>query len=342
MSIPCELVFHPNWWNKRFGFTFNENYFFDVKTRVKVERNHRKIINKLFGEYGLGSSVDEDRPVMGTVHLAAGFLVSGILGCEINYSASSSPEVIPAKLSMEQISNLEIPDIPNTPIMRKVIAMMDQMEKEYGYVEGDLDWGGILNTALDLRGQEFFMDTFDNPDLVKQYLDVIFETTLKTIEIIKSRTGTSSISVNRIIGKIDPKINLHSNCSVTMISKDMYDEFLLPYELRLADALRPYAIHHCGKDLEKVAESYALAKPVYVDVGWGSDIVASRKALPDAILGLRLDPALMSKWKPEEIKPVISKLIEESGSLEKTALCCINMDATVPDENIIEVLKMAK
>ena len=36
-KILCEIVFHPNWWNKNYGITFNEDYFFDAETSVEVE-----------------------------------------------------------------------------------------------------------------------------------------------------------------------------------------------------------------------------------------------------------------------------------------------------------------
>ena len=123
--------------------------------------------------------------------------------------------------------------------MNKILSMMDTLEEQYGYVEGDINWSGLLNTALDLRGQTFMMDYFTNPDLVKHLLDVILETIIQTVNLIKRRTKSSSVAVNRIVGVTNPNVNLHSNCSVTMISKETYEEFHLPYEIKLADALRP-------------------------------------------------------------------------------------------------------
>lgn len=42
--IPCEIVFHPDWWNRHYGIVFNENYFFDPQTRVEVDREVRRLI----------------------------------------------------------------------------------------------------------------------------------------------------------------------------------------------------------------------------------------------------------------------------------------------------------
>jgi len=43
-KIPCVVVFHPNWWNKNYGIVFNEDYFLNAETRVKVEQQHRQIL----------------------------------------------------------------------------------------------------------------------------------------------------------------------------------------------------------------------------------------------------------------------------------------------------------
>lgn len=218
--------------------------------------------------------------------------------------------------------------------MNKLMALMDSMEAEYGYVEGDINWQGLLNTALDLRGQEFLVDYYSNPGLVRRLLDVIYETTVETVQMIRRRTGSSSVSVNRIVSKVNPAVNLHSNCSVTMISSGIYDAFHLPHEKRLAAALSPYGIHHCGNDMHKVAESYAQVDPVLLDVGWGSDIAACRAELPNAIFSLRIDPVQMNRWTPDEIDREIRRCVESAGSRDQIAVCCVNLDGNVPDENI--------
>jgi len=254
-KIPCEVVFHPDWWNKNFGIIFNENYFFDPQTRVEVEQQHRQILFDRFGNLGLGEKNAEAKPVMGPVHIAAGFVISSLLGCEVKFNDDNPPEVLPREMTEEEVMSLKVPDVKNTYPMNKILPIMDVLEKKYGFVEGDINWQGLLNVAIELRGQNFLMDYYTNPELVHHLLKVIYETTVQVVDMIKKRTGSSSMAVNRIVGRVNKAINMHSNCSVTMISKETYNEFHLPYELKLAEALHPYAIHHCGKDMEKVAES---------------------------------------------------------------------------------------
>ncbi len=337
--LPCEVVFHPDWWSHHAGIVFNEDYFFDPETRVAAEQRHRQVLFDKFGSLGLGEENAEKKPVIGPVHIAAGFVVSALLGCKIRFNDDGPPEVLPRAMSDDEVMALDVPDVTNTYPMNKLLPLMDELEAKYGYVEGDVDWNGLLNTALDLRGQNFMMDYYTNPDLVKHLLDVIYETTLETVNLIRKRTGTSSTAVNRIVGVVDPTINLHSNCSVTMISKDTYDEFHLPYELKLADQLRPYGIHHCGNDMHKVAESYAKSDPVLLDVGWGSNIAFCREKLPNSILSLRIDPVQMNTWTPDEVQRHVSRCIEAGGPLDQLAVCCINMDKNVPEENVFKLFE---
>lgn len=337
-QIPCEIVLHANWWHKHYGISFKESYFFDAKTRVKVEQQHKQILWDRFSSIGLGENNPKPKPIIGPVHLAAGYIVSGILGCKIKFLDNDSPQVIPLNLTEEEVLALKVPDIKNTYPLNKLLSMMDELENEYGYLEGDVNWEGLQNVAIDLRGEQFLLDYLINPKLANHLLDIIYKTTLELVKLISSRTKTSSISVNRIVEKVNPKINLHSNCSVTMISKDTYEEFLLPYEKKLSEELQPYGIHHCGKDLHRFAESYATVSPALVDVGWGSDIIECRKKLPNSVLSIRIDPVKMRTWTELEILEVVENLIKEAGT-EKTAFCCINMDAEVSDLNIITLFK---
>jgi uroporphyrinogen-III decarboxylase len=337
--LPVELVFHPNWWHTHYGMSFTEDYFFDPRTRVRVEQQHRRILHERFGHLGLGEADARPKPVIGPVHLAAGYLVSALLGCKVEFSAGAPPAVICRNLSDEEAMALDVPDIAAAYPMKQLLALMDALEAEYGFVEGDVNWGGILNVALDLRGQAFMMDYYTNPALVAHLCDVIYETTINVVSTIKQRTGTSSISVNRIVNAVDPSINLHSNCSVTMISRETYDTFHLPYEKKLAKVLAPYGVHHCGNDMHKVAESYATFDSVLFDVGWGSDVAACRKVLPDAVFSIRLDPVQMARWTPAQVDSELATRVRAAAPLDQVAVCCVNMDSTVPDANVAAIFE---
>jgi len=341
--LPVEVVFHPSWWNRHYGLTFDEAFFFDPAKRVESERVVRAALNERFADLGLGEPDAMPRPVVGPVHLAAGFLPSAVLGCQIRYYDNASPEVIPSSLSDEQVIALDVPDLETNPVCRKLIALMNALEAQYGALEGDVNWEGVQNVALNLRGPQLFVDYYENPALARRLLDVVAQTLAAMAAYVRRRTGSNSVAVNRIVGAVDSRISLHSNCTVAMISARTYREYLLDHDRRLARDLWPYGIHHCGADMHKVRNEYAQVEGAeFFDVGWGSDVAACRAALPNAIFSLRLSPVRLATLTPPEVAADAEGLLRAAGPLERVALCCINLDDKTPDENVRAIFQVAE
>ncbi|MBM3334737.1 hypothetical protein FJY63_08755, partial [Candidatus Sumerlaeota bacterium] len=325
--LPVEIVFHPGWWNRHCGIGFDEAFFFDPAKRVESERKMRALLHERFGNLGLGEANAVARPVVGPVHLAAGFLASAALGCEVCYLESASPEVVPRNLTDDQVMALEAPDLERNPAFCRLIALMDTLQAQYGHLEGDVNWEGVQNVALNVRGPQLFRDYYENPSLARRLLDVVARTLAEMAAYVRRRTGSNSIAVNRIVGAVDSRLSLHSNCTVSMISASIYHEYLLEHDRQLARNLWPYGIHHCGTDMHRVCKEYAQVDGAeFFDVGWGSDVVACRKILPEAFFSLRLSPARVSTLTPDEVAADVEGLLRAAGPLERAALCCVNLD----------------
>ncbi|MBN2852662.1 MAG: hypothetical protein JXQ23_08005 [Clostridia bacterium] len=341
-KLPVEIVFNPKWWHENAGINFDENFFFDAERRVDDEMKMRNYLYERFHIEGLGEKERIKKPVIGPVHLAAGYIIPQLFGCKIVYHIDGPPDVIPLNLSDDEIMHLIVPDLKNASPVNRLITMMDTLEKEYGYLEGDIDWSGVLNHALDIRGHQIFMDMYDDSKIAGHLFDILYETVLEFTEYMLSRTGSTSISVNPQTRNFRKKINLHSNCSVAMISNDMYEKNLLKYDILLSEHLQPYGIHHCGDNMEKVAKGYAKIPDVsFFDVGYGSDVKECRKYLPDAFFNLRLSPVKMLHCSSEQVRDDIIYLLEQNGGVKNAGLCCINMDFNTPDENIRMIYETA-
>ncbi|MFC1619592.1 hypothetical protein ACFL45_06560 [Candidatus Neomarinimicrobiota bacterium] len=340
--LPVELVFHPNWWHQNYGISFHKDYFFDPDTSLKSTHLMRQVLTERFPDLYTDDGDNGPRPLIGGTLLAAGFIISGIMGCDIRYYESASPEVVSAKLTDSQIEKLGKLNIFDTPIMRDFTHLIHQFKRKFGYVEGDINWEGIQNVALNLRGQQLFIDYFQNPDLAETLLQAVANGIAQFLDFMTSETDTTSVSVNRIVQRIDPRIVLHSHCTLTMISEDHYREFLLKHDQWLAARFQPYGIHYCGKDLERMRHVFTeIDGLTFLDVGWGSDVALCRDAFPDKFLSLRLSPMRMRSETPETIALDIEGLLDVAGPLHKVGLCCINMDHGTPDENIHRLFDVA-
>ena len=250
--LPVEIVMHPSWWYAHAGITFDEDFFYHPAKRVESEQRMEKFLHERFGAHGLGDSYAQPLPVVGAVHNAAGYLISEMLGCQIRYHAGAAPDVIPAG---RDALGVEADAAFSSPAFRRFERLHDALKTRHGRVVGDINWQGVLNLALDLRGQDLFLDMIDAPETVSTGLRNIGTVMERMAQGVQAETGTSSISVNRIVRHFSEPVFLHSECSNTMISTEDYERFILPIDMEWSRRHRPFGIHHCGRDPHRFAES---------------------------------------------------------------------------------------
>ena len=340
--LPVELIFNPNWWYQTAGISFDESFYLDAETRIQNDITMRKVLYDRYGDLGMGEADPRPRPVIGSEHVAGGFVIPALLGAEIEFTSNAAPQPKPIDISIEQIETLEKPNFKELWPMPQLIADMDALEAEYGYLVGDTNTDGLLNAAYHLYGQNLFLDFYEAPQRVQRLLELIGELIVDVALYLRQRTGSCSTSVNRMVSHVDPGLFLHANCSVQMISPNSYREIQLPIEQRMAERIQPYGVHHCGNNMHKIAPVYAELPTVYFDVGWGSDVAQCREALPHAFLNLRLNPVRMLNGTPQEIADDTENLLSAAGPLEQTGICCINMDAGTPDDNIFAMFEVVE
>ncbi|MFZ4725488.1 MAG: hypothetical protein ACOYMD_08560, partial [Paludibacter sp.] len=264
--LPVDIVLLPEWWHKNEGITFDRDFFYHPLKRVEVEQKKEKVLYDRWGKYGLGQHRNEPRPEIGAVHLAAGYLLSEMMGCQVNYFENHPPQVIPAHKELE---NVNVEDAFSSLAFKQVLSLADALKSKYGHITGDINWGGILNIAMDLRGESIFMDMMMTPDEVKTYFASIASVIAKFTSYLHTETGSTSVSVNRVVHHLQKPVLLHSQCSHTMISAEDYEDFLLPYDIAWSSQ-RPYGIHYCGPDPHRMAASFAKIPNLdFLDVGWG-------------------------------------------------------------------------
>jgi hypothetical protein len=331
-KLPVEIVLSPEWWYAHEGIIFDRDYFFHPAKRVEVEQKMEEVLYERWGKYGLGGNKNDPRPEVGAVHLASGFLLPEMMGCKVIYSENHPPRVIPANRE-GLFLNAEEPF--KSTAFKDFTLLMDKLKKKYGYLTGDVNWGGILNLALDLRGADIFSDILMDPHLVRENFKMLSGVISKFVSVVQSETGTSSISVNRSVRYFSKPVFLHSECSHTMISADDYENILLEYDINWSNQKRPFGIHYCGKDPHRFAGSFANIPHLdFLDLGWGGDVKILRKKLPNTFFNLRLSPVEIRTQDTNEIRETILRLVNDSGNPYLTGVCCINIDDSVADKKI--------
>ena len=335
--LPVDIVLAPAWWHRHEGLTFDEDFFYHPAKRVEAERRMEQALYERWGAFGLGSDRDKDLPQIGAVHLAAGFLLSEMMGCEVQYNEDTPPQVHPA--NMDELC-VDLDAAFHSPAYLRFQQLVDALKSQYGYLVGDVNWSGVLNLALDLRGERFFMDLYDQPDQARTFLETIAQFISRFIGVIERETGTTSISVNRTVRHFQKPICLHSTCSHTMISEPDYENFLMPIDRDWCQRYAAYGIHYCGHDPHRHAKAFArLPRLDFLDVGWGGDVKQLRKCLPNTFLNIRLSPVELITQSRAQIREVITRLVQDSGDPSLTGVCCVNMDDKVADDKITAIFE---
>lgn len=329
--LPVNVIFSPDWWHRRFRIPFEEPFYLDIETRI---RNDILMRRGLYEVFGIGEAKPAPRPVLGSRHIAGGFVMPAALGVPIRFSPGQAAWPMPLNLDREAALALRAPDIARTWPMNVLIEQMNTLQNRFGYVTGDLNTGGLLNTALELRGNDFFLDLVEDPELADHLLSLAATTLLNISRYVRSRTGTTSIAVNRSILSVNRAIHLTSNCAVSMIAPRLYESRILPHDIRVANQLTMFGIHHCGGNLQKYTEQYNRIDLRFLDVGFGSDLEACNRLYPHAFLNLRMNPVHMLQYSEDEIHTEVRDSLKACGRTANVGVCCINMDGQTPDVNV--------
>ena len=338
-----DICFHPGWWNKNAGIDFSQPFWDNPDVRMEADVHMRHELFSKFGKYGLGEENPGIRPIFGSDLTACGYLFSEMLGCKIQYFANSSPRVDSADLDDEACWKLEKPDFDTNEVWQRAQAQLEDLQRRFGYVESHINLMGVQNIALDLRGQQIFMDYYEDEELADHVLSVACDTLLEAGRRLRKYTNKLSGGVTNIVNLVCPEVFLTSNCSVEMVAQSIYEDFLLKYDAKLAEEFAPFGIHHCGQTMEHVIDGYAKVPNLcFVEVGAFSDLQAVKDALPeDILINARYSPVRLLKVSEDELRHELAEMVRIVPG-DRLSISCVGIDASTKDEQVEMFLSCCK
>ena len=326
--VPLGVGFYPDWWRQNYGISFSGEYYYNPDYRVETQTKMAKALYERFGDVGMGQKDPEPKPLItfGMVMLPA------IFGCEIVFEDGALPWAMPLNLSKEECDKLAKPDLKNVSPMKEVFGQIDFLRDKYGRVVGDINTTGVQNLALKLRGDELYIDYFEDTAFSHRLLKFCAECMIDLWRLVYPITGTGALDVTPMC---DPSIYCVPNCTVEQISGDTYEEFGLPYDNILAEACHPFGIHHCG-NVDPVIDRYARVKNlVFVEAGFGSDFAAARRKLgPEVAFNARISPVLMKNGTADEVEAAVRDAIDQGAPLENYSIDTVGLTYGTPDEHV--------
>lgn len=206
--------------------------------------------------------------------------------------------------------------------------------------------GGCWQDACELFGVEnLIMATFDDPDWVHSFLEILLEQKLRYIE--QSLPGLP-------FDLIETGGGASSN---TVISPAIHEEFCLPYDARLHDALHnlgyPVVYHTCGgmtRITDLIVQNHCDVSETLSGTGVGGDIATDEDARKVyavlhpkvGMIGGMDQINLLEKGTPEQIEREVSRLFHLYGEDGGYILSASDHFFEAPVENLKAFAQAAK
>ena len=129
-----------------------------------------------------------------------------------------------------------------------------------------------------------------------------------------------------------------SNCLVNMVEPDLYKEFLLPFDQKIADSFDVIGIHNCAWSATPYLVHYAKIPGVaYLDMGIDSDLEKSRSLFPDTRRAIMYTPMDLANKPLSEIEVDLEKIAQNYGPCDIVAA---DIESGTPDSKVQDFMEL--
>jgi MtaA/CmuA family methyltransferase len=247
-------------------------------------------------------------------------------GAAIEFPHDGLPVCMQPLLQSERdLLRMKRPDPTKSPRMLDRLRAVEAFRATVGGEIPIMGWvEGALAEAADLRGvQTLLTDLMERPSWVHDLLERCTDVAI-AFAVSQMEAGADIIGLGDAVA--------------SQVSPKMYEEFALPYEKRIFDAVRKAGgvarLHICG-DITHLLSLVPKAHPHIVDLDWMVSIPEAIKILPtDILICGNVDPvAVMLDGTPDHVYEETMQCIRQGvGRLIAGAGCEIP-DGT-PHENL--------
>jgi hypothetical protein len=257
-------------------------------------------------------------------------VVPSLYGLPIAYAADNWPDAEGgAHLSKEALSDLAPIDLDAAPTLQSLERQMDRIEARWGAVHGYLNYQGVLNVAMKLRGSEIFMDMVDDPPFARALFNHIADTIRRVSQRIQARQRKSGFGIDLLS---------MSNCVINMVSPDLYRELLLPLDLDLSKRYARFGIHTCNWDATPYFDALSDIDDLgYLDTGMQADLPRMRRRFPNTRRAVMYSPVRLEQASRDELRADIERLNRELAPCD---LVMADVENTTDDERVRELLAL--
>ncbi len=325
------LGFEPAWYTKRCGTDFSEGFHKDPCNRYKMIKVMKAELVETFPSVPYWNT--EDETDLATISGCYGaFPVPHAFGVPLVFRFDGWPVLDPSgHLGVEEIEKLTVESVLNGPVVEDIFRQMDIIEREWGNIHGYLNWQGVLNNGFNIRGQEIFLDMYERSGFARYFFSIITEVMIRLAKMVQFRQRKSGFAIDQFSV---------SNCVMNMISSEMYEDFILPHDARIAESFDRFGVHTCEWDITSyIAILKKLPKMGYLDMGMMSDMARIRREFPDTRRAVLYSPVKLKEAGLEEINKDMETIFR---SLAPCDIVLADIQFTTPDQRVRDVLHICK
>jgi hypothetical protein len=333
--VRVSLGFTPRWYHARLGMDLGERWHLDPEYRYETIVQAKEYLHETFPSVPYFTPEYDERGVERTAATISGvygiLVVPMLYGIEPVYWSDNWPDAKPGgQLSKEAIAALPPPDPASAPHIRALLEQMDWIERKAGSVPGYLNYQGVLNIALKVRGNGIFLDMLDDPEWAKRFFRHIGESMARTASLVQERQQRSGFPSG---------VFTVSNCVMNMVSPDQYEEYVLPIDLSLSARFPTFGVHTCNWDATPYLEKLrAIGKMGYLDMGTMSDLEQTKRLFPTTRRSVLFGPVDLENKDEAEIYADLERIATDYGPCD---VALADVETTTPDERVRYFLEAA-
>ena len=321
--IKIQASVSKGWLHKNGGFNFPEKYYLDPVYRRETDLKINEIVRERFpgmAIYNMESNlvqaefVRDNHVLVGAIQ--PNMILAAILGARFSFFEDKDSDVVDKPL--EHISEAsQLPPVNLIP-QHSLVKKLDKQIQEIGATHPNLRvippffWDesgratihGIITTSLKIVGDNIMVLMMTDPELVHA--------------IHRWIADAYSILVKHFAAGGDLKISaLHvGECSGTMISGELYEEFVVPYISQLGENVGSLRLHSCGFSDHLIKPASRIRNLKIFDVGSDTSIKKIRELLGNDIEIHVSPPAslLMDGSPVSNIMKWLDRTLEQNGN----------------------------
>ena len=320
--ITIEASVSKGWLHTNGGFIFDTDYYLDPVHRWEQDGIINSFVREKFPRYAIynmeanllqAKYVRDNQVLVGAIQ--PNMILATILGAHFSFFEDKDADV--SGRPLEFITKKEELPPLNTILEHSLVKDLENQITSINKSRPDLKvippffWDesgratihGIITTSLKLTGDNIMTMMMFDPELAHAIHQWIVDA---YIILVRHFAAAGNLPVTSIhVGE----------CAGTMISSELYEDFVVPYISQFGDALGSVRLHSCGISDHLIKAFSHIRNLKIVDTGSGTSIGKIRQLMgPDFVIHIAPPMELMMAGAPQsDILAWLDRTLTENG-----------------------------